>query len=94
VKGTKYKLKYRKFHVNIGKSTFHCEGGQMLEQVVQRCCGVSMLGDIQKPMEHGPEQPAPAEPPWIKGVERFQKCLPTSALTVVLSIVKHLALSI
>lgn len=68
----------------------------MLEQVARRGCGVSMLGDIHKVMEHGSEQPAPAEPPWSKGIEldHLQMYLPTSSLTVVLSVIKHPALSI
>lgn len=31
---------------------FHCEGDQMLTQIVQGGCGVSMLGDTQKPPGH------------------------------------------
>jgi len=33
-------------------------GDQPLAQVVQGGCGVSILGDIQKPSGHGPEQAA------------------------------------
>lgn len=42
------KLKYRKFHLNIA-IFFCCEDSQPLEQVTQRGCGVSILGDIQDP---------------------------------------------
>ncbi|KAK4818675.1 hypothetical protein QYF61_017420 [Mycteria americana] len=35
---------------------FHYEGDRALAQVAQRCCGVSILGDIQKLSGHGPGQ--------------------------------------
>lgn len=81
---------------DVQKIPFKCKGGQVLEQVAQRGCGVSMLEDIQKLMERDPKQCAPAEFFWSKGIEldHFQKCLQTSALTVVPFIVKHLALSV
>lgn len=50
---------------NVGESTinrksiFFCKGDQTLEQVAQRGCGVSDLGDIKNLAEHGPEQPDP-----------------------------------
>lgn len=55
VKCTKFNLKYRKFHLNMGeKKPFHCEGGQMLKlSAAQRGYGVPMLGDFPKPMERG-----------------------------------------
>jgi len=37
---------------------FYREGNQALEQVSQRRCGVSVLGDIKKPYGYGPGQPA------------------------------------
>jgi len=39
-----------------GNTFFHCEGDRALAQVAQKGCGVPMLGDIQKPSRHGPEQ--------------------------------------
>lgn len=33
---------------------FHCDPDWALAQVTQRCCGVSLLGDNQKPSGHGP----------------------------------------
>ena len=44
------------------KPLFYCEGGQTLEEVAWRGCGVSILGDIQNPSGHGPGQPALAAP--------------------------------
>lgn len=40
VKGTKYKPKYRKFHLNIWKKTFHYRGGQMLTGCPERLWSV------------------------------------------------------
>ncbi|KAK4811097.1 hypothetical protein QYF61_016383 [Mycteria americana] len=62
--GNGHKLKYRKFCLNIRKKTplFYCEGGQTLEQVAQRGCGVSVLGDIKNPTGCGPEEPALVDP--------------------------------
>lgn len=44
------------------KNLSYCEGGQTLDQVAQRWCGVSILGDIQNLDEHGPRQPAIVDP--------------------------------
>ena len=35
----------------------YCDGDQALEQVAQRGCGISILGDTQKLSGHGPGQP-------------------------------------
>lgn len=96
VKGTEYKLKCRKFHLSIGEITFNVKVVRCWSRLPKEAVKCPCLDILKKQMEHGPEKPAPAEPPWSKGVEldHFQKCLLTSALTVVLSIVKHLALSI
>ncbi|KAK4805788.1 hypothetical protein QYF61_000394 [Mycteria americana] len=40
------------------ETMFHCEGDRALEQVAQKWCGVSRLGDIEKLSGHGPGQPA------------------------------------
>jgi len=37
---------------------FHCESGQMLEQVAQRECEISILADVQNLTGHSPVQPA------------------------------------
>lgn len=38
------------------KMFFYCKGGQVLAQVVQRSCGVSIHGDNQNPTGRGPRQ--------------------------------------
>ena len=43
---------------------FYCEHHWALAQVAQRGCGVSLLGDIQKPSGHGPGQLALGGPAW------------------------------
>ena len=35
---------------------FYCESGKTLEQVVPRCCGISVPRNIQKPTRRGSEQ--------------------------------------
>ncbi|KAK4827150.1 LOW QUALITY PROTEIN: hypothetical protein QYF61_015104 [Mycteria americana] len=45
------------------KTLFYWEGGQTLEQVTQRGCGVSIHGAIQSLTGHGPGQPALGGPP-------------------------------
>ena len=57
-RGNGHKWKHRRFCLNIRKHFFYCEGDQALEQVAQRGCRVSSLGDMQKPPGHGAEQPA------------------------------------
>ena len=41
---------------------FYCEGGQALEQVAQRGCGVSILGEVQKLTGRSPGQMALGAP--------------------------------
>jgi len=41
---------------------FYCEGGQTLDQVAQRWCTISILGDIQNLAGHNPRQPAIVDP--------------------------------
>lgn len=55
-RGNGQKLKHRKLHLNIMKHFFYCEGGQVLAQAAHEDCGVSVLGNIQKPPGHGPGQ--------------------------------------
>lgn len=45
--GNGYKLKDRKFHLNVRKSIFYCKSDGTLEQIVQKGYEVSVLGDIQ-----------------------------------------------
>ena len=40
---------------------FHHEGGQTLEQAVQKGCAISILRGVQNSTGHGPEQPCPAQ---------------------------------
>ncbi|KAK4831197.1 hypothetical protein QYF61_015929 [Mycteria americana] len=53
------------------ENIFHHEGGQALAQVAQRGCGISILGDIQSPAGHGPEQPAVADPALDRGLDQM-----------------------
>lgn len=51
-KNNDQKLKYKKVHLNIRQRLFHwyCT----LEHILQRVCGVSILGDIQNTTGNGP----------------------------------------
>jgi len=51
-----------KVNLNIRKCFFHHEEGQILAQVAQRGCGVSILGDVQNLAGLGPGQPAVGAP--------------------------------
>ncbi|KAK4828808.1 hypothetical protein QYF61_000865 [Mycteria americana] len=62
------KLKYRKFYLNIRKKN-HCESGQILEQISQRGCTVSLLGDFQNQTGHDPEQLALIHPALSRGLD-------------------------
>ncbi|KAK4828495.1 hypothetical protein QYF61_026766 [Mycteria americana] len=66
-RGNGHKLKDRRFPLNIRNQfffffLFFCEGDRALAQAVQRGCGVSILGDIQKLSGCGPGQPAAGGP--------------------------------
>ncbi|KAK4819419.1 hypothetical protein QYF61_003690 [Mycteria americana] len=47
-----------KLHVNTRNDFFCFAGAQTLEQVAQRCCGVSILGDVRNLTRHGHGQRA------------------------------------
>jgi len=50
--------KIREKILNIRKLFFYCEGDQTLTHITQRGGGQFVLGDIQNPSGHGPEQPS------------------------------------
>jgi len=55
-KGNMDKLEHGKFQFGIrGKNPDYQEGGQTLEQVAQRGCGIPILGDVQNLIRHDPE---------------------------------------
>ncbi|KAK4827437.1 hypothetical protein QYF61_017994 [Mycteria americana] len=64
------------------KQLSHFEGDRTVEQVVLRSCGISILGDIQNPTGHGPEQLALMEHSLSRRVELdyLQRFLPTSTV--------------
>lgn len=37
-----------KFQLGAGKMSFHNEGAQILEQVVQKCCKIAVFDDVKK----------------------------------------------
>lgn len=53
-----------------------------LEQILQRVCGVSILGNTQKSTGHGPGQPGPADPSLSRRVrlDNLLRSLPASAV--------------
>lgn len=71
--GNGNKLKLKRFCLSIKK---HSEGDWGLVQVSQEGCGVSILGDIQKPPECSPGQLA-AGGHGPDGPDDFQRFLPT-----------------
>lgn len=46
------------------ETCFHHGGDWELSQTAQECCGVSVLGVILKPLEHGPEKTTLDVPAW------------------------------
>lgn len=82
-----YKPKCRKFHLNIRKGFFYCEGGWTLEQD-HREWKDFRLGDIQHPNRHGPEQPALTDSALSNGggLNDLQRCHATSSILCVPSV--------
>lgn len=56
IRGNEPKLKHGKFQLDARKSFFSNEGGQTLEQVVHRHCGISIIEDTQNLAGQVPEQ--------------------------------------
>jgi len=52
----------------LKKKLFPCEGSQTLEQVAQKGCEVSILGDTPNSTGHSPQQPALVHPTLSKGL--------------------------
>lgn len=76
-RGNGNKLKYRKC---LLKNSFYCKGGGTWEQIAQRGCEVSVLGDGQNLTVHSAGQPAPADSTLSTeaGLDNFQSSLPHS----------------
>jgi len=56
-------LKYRKFFLNIRKKPFYCRIDNIYSRMPRKPTeAISIPGDIQNPIGHGPEQPALADP--------------------------------
>jgi len=64
------------------KKRFYHMGGQTLEQVAQKVCGVSILRDMQTPVGHGSGQPAVVEVVLSRriGLDSLQTSLSTSTV--------------
>jgi len=56
IRSNRHKLKSKRFFLNIRKYIYHSEGDCAPVQLSQGGCGVSILGDIQKPAGEGPGQ--------------------------------------
>lgn len=53
------------------ETLFHCEGHWTLAQIAQNSGGVFVLGEIQKPSGHGPEEPALGGHAWAGGLDQL-----------------------
>ena len=66
----------------MSKKYFHYEGDDIMEQVSQRSCGVSIPEDRQNPTGHRTKACALADPALRRcvGLEDLQRYLPTSKI--------------
>ena len=55
-RGNRFKLKERRFRLDEGEVLYY-EGGELLEQAAQRCCGCPIPGGVQGQVGWGPGQP-------------------------------------
>jgi len=64
----------------ISFKLFHCAGGQILKQVAQMDCGVSITADIPHPTGYGPGKLALVDAALGRrfGLDYLQRCFPTS----------------
>lgn len=65
------------FHSNV--VLFYGVGGCPVAQVAQRCCGFSIIGDIQNLTGQSPESPALADPAGVgvwDGLDGAKRSLP------------------
>jgi len=76
-RGNENKLEHSMFHLNIRKNFFSfCAGAWTLAQVVQRGCGVFLLGGLPKSYGYQSEQLASDVPAWAGGADDLQKTSP------------------
>lgn len=47
---------------------FNCKDERTLKQIAMKCCGVSVLGDIQNWTRHSHEQPVLVDPALSRGL--------------------------
>lgn len=79
--GQGHKLKHGKLLLHMRRNVFFCADGQTLAQVAQRGCWVSLLGELQNPIWHGPGQFALGDSALSKRVvlDELWSCFLTSA---------------
>jgi len=61
-RGNRHILKNQEIPFEHKKTCLYCEGGQTVEEVAQKGCGISVFGDTQHPAGHGPGQSALCDP--------------------------------